>query len=146
MGVNGFSFNRLSGDHLLRRPKRKKSHVKALKRNPFKRGVCAKVYTTKPKKPNSAVRKIAKVKLCNGRFIIASIPGQTHGLSQYSTVLVRGGRSRDLPGVRYKLVRGALDFVEPERFRRFQSRSKFGLKLPKFKRKRFKGMTEDEVF
>lgn len=144
MGSN--SFNKLSRNHLLRRRKIKKSHVKALKRNPFKRGVCVKVYTTKPKKPNSAVRKIAKIKLCNGRFIIASIPGQGHGLAQYSTVMVRGGRARDLPGVRYKIVRGSLDFIEDERYRRFNSRSKFGLALPKFKRKRFKGKSEDEVY
>ena len=101
----------------------------ALKQNPFRRGVCTRVYTTTPKKPNSALRKVAKVRLTNGFEIIAYIPGEGHNLQEHSIVLVRGGRVKDLPGVRYHLVRGALDAAGVNDHRR--SRSKYGAKRPK---------------
>ncbi|HMV32229.1 MAG: 30S ribosomal protein S12 [Gemmatimonadetes bacterium] len=101
----------------------------ALKQNPFRRGVCTRVYTTTPKKPNSALRKVAKVRLTNGFEIIAYIPGEGHNLQEHSIVLVRGGRVKDLPGVRYHLVRGALDAAGVNDRRR--SRSKYGAKRPK---------------
>ena len=101
----------------------------ALKQNPFRRGVCTRVYTTTPKKPNSALRKVAKVRLTNGFEIIAYIPGEGHNLQEHSLVLVRGGRVKDLPGVRYHLVRGALDAAGVNDRRR--SRSKYGAKRPK---------------
>jgi small subunit ribosomal protein S12 len=94
---------------------------------PFKKGTCVKVTTTKPKKPNSAVRKIARIKLTNGRFITAYIPGQGHNLQEHSSVLVRGGRVPDLPGVRYHLMRGKYDFSWQEKSRRQQGRSKYGV-------------------
>ena len=81
----------------------------ALKANPFRRGVCTRVYTTTPKKPNSALRKVAKVRLTNGFEVIAYIPGEGHNLQEHSIVLIRGGRVKDLPGVRYHIVRGTLD-------------------------------------
>ncbi|CAG8443938.1 10864_t:CDS:2 [Ambispora leptoticha] len=112
-----------------RRSKRRLSKSPALEGNPQKKGVCNKVYTTKPKKPNSAVRKVARVKLSNGRLIIAYIPGEGHNLTEHSVVLVRGGRVKDLPGVRYHLVRGALDFQGVPN--RKTSRSKYGTKKPK---------------
>jgi small subunit ribosomal protein S12 len=101
----------------------------ALKMNPFRRGVCTRVYTTTPKKPNSALRKVAKVRLTNGFEIIAYIPGEGHNLQEHSIVLVRGGRVKDLPGVRYHIVRGALDAAGVNDRRR--SRSKYGTKRPK---------------
>ncbi|KAH8087982.1 putative ribosomal protein S12 [Filobasidium floriforme] len=94
-----------------------------------KKAVCSKVYTTKPKKPNSAVRKVARVKLSTGETTIAYIPGEGHNLQEHSVVLVRGGRTKDLPGIRYKLVRGALDFSGVAN--RTASRSKYGAKKPK---------------
>lgn len=97
--------------------------------NPFKRGVCTKVYTTTPKKPNSAVRKVAKVKLSNKMEVIAYIPGIGHNLQEHSVVLVRGGRVKDLPGVRYHIVRGKLDCAGVAK--RNQGRSKYGAKKPK---------------
>ncbi|MFP3037727.1 MAG: 30S ribosomal protein S12 [Candidatus Hodgkinia cicadicola] len=101
--------------------------TKALMGSPFKRGLCTKVYTTTPKKPNSALRKVAKVKLCNGSEVIAYIPGEGHNLQEHSAVVVRGGRVKDLPGVRYHLVRGLLDFKGvPTRKR---ARSKYGTKI-----------------
>jgi small subunit ribosomal protein S12 len=87
-----------------------------------------KVYTTKPKKPNSAIRKVAKVRLSTGRSIIVYIPGQGHNLQQHSVVLIRGGRVPDLPGVRYHILRGKYDFLPKERFDRFARRSKFSIK------------------
>lgn len=97
--------------------------------SPFKRGVCTKVYTTTPKKPNSAVRKVAKVKLSNKMEVIAYIPGIGHNLQEHSVVLIRGGRVKDLPGVRYHIVRGKLDTAGVQD--RKQSRSKYGAKKPR---------------
>jgi len=106
-----------------------KSKSKALKGSPQKRGVCTRVYTTTPKKPNSALRKVTKVRLTNGFEVIAYIPGEGHNLQEHSIVLVRGGRVKDLPGVRYTIVRGALDTAGVTG--RLQSRSKYGTKRPK---------------
>ena len=114
----------------IRSRKIKKCRTTALQGNPQKRGVCVKVYTTKPKKPNSAIRKIAKLRLVNGRYIIAYIPGQGHNLQKFSVVLVRGGRVRDLPGVRYKMIRGKLDLNRKESFVRNNSRSKYSIPRP----------------
>ena len=106
-----------------------KSKVPALANCPAKRGVCTRVYTTTPKKPNSALRKVAKVRLTNGEEVIAYIPDEGHKLQEPSVVLVRGGRVKDLPGVRYHIVRGTLDATGVEKRRR--SRSKYGVKRPK---------------
>ena len=106
-----------------------KSKSRALQSNPQKRGVCTRVYTTTPKKPNSALRKVAKVRLVNGIEVICYIPGEGHNLQEHSIVLVRGGRVKDLPGVRYTIVRGALDTAGVAK--RLQSRSKYGTKAPK---------------
>ena len=113
----------------------RKSKSKALKKNPFKRGVCIQVTTRTPKKPNSAVRKVAKVRLTNGMEVIVYIPGEKHNLQEHSVVLVRGGRVPDLPGVRYRVVRGALDAagVDPER--RNRGRSKYGTKRKRVTKK-----------
>ena len=100
-----------------------------LQGNPQKRGGCTRVYTTTPKKPNSALRKVARVRLTNGRETNCYIPGMGHNLQEHSVVLVRGGRVRDLPGVRYKIVRGALDTQGVDKRR--QSRSRYGAKRPK---------------
>lgn len=108
---------------------RKRSKSPALQGCPQKRGVCVRVYTTTPKKPNSALRKVAKVRLSNGIEVIAYIPGEGHNLQEHSIVLVRGGRVKDLPGVRYHIVRGALDAQGVEGRR--QGRSKYGTKRPK---------------
>ncbi len=105
------------------------SKSRALESCPQKRGVCTRVYTTTPKKPNSALRKVAKVRLSNGYEIIAYIGGEGHNLQEHSIVLVRGGRVKDLPGVRYHIVRGALDTSGVQD--RKQSRSKYGTKRPK---------------
>ncbi|MFQ5571656.1 MAG: 30S ribosomal protein S12 [Rhodothermales bacterium] len=112
-----------------RHPKVKKTKGAALQRNPQRRGVCTRVYTTTPKKPNSALRKVAKVRLTNGIEVIAYIPGEGHNLQEHSIVLVRGGRVKDLPGVKYHIVRGALDTSGVDDRR--QSRSKYGTKRPK---------------
>jgi len=101
----------------------------ALQRCPQKRGVCIRVYTTTPKKPNSALRKVARVRLTNGMEITSYIPGEGHNLQEHSVVMVRGGRVKDLPGVRYHIVRGTLDSVGVENRRK--SRSKYGTKKPK---------------
>ena len=111
----------------------KKSTAPALKNNPQKRGVCTRVYTTTPKKPNSALRKVARVKLTNGIEVTAYIPGIGHNLQEHSVVLVRGGRVKDLPGVRYHLVRGTLDAAGVND--RNQARSKYGTKKPKASKK-----------
>ena len=108
---------------------KKKSKAPALDRCPQKKGVCVRVYTTTPKKPNSALRKVARVRLTNGMEITTYIPGEGHNLQEHSVVLVRGGRVKDLPGVRYHMVRGTLDAVGVED--RKQSRSKYGTKRPK---------------
>lgn len=107
----------------------KKSKSPALESCPQKRGVCTRVYTTTPKKPNSALRKVAKVKLVNGFEVIAYIPGEGHNLQEHSIVLIRGGRIKDLPGVRYHIVRGSLDTAGVND--RKKSRSKYGTKRPK---------------
>jgi small subunit ribosomal protein S12 len=107
----------------------KKSTAPALEESPQKRGVCTRVSTTTPKKPNSALRKIARVRLTNGIEVTTYIPGIGHNLQEHSVVLVRGGRVKDLPGVRYHLVRGALDSAGVEN--RQQSRSKYGSKRKK---------------
>lgn len=106
-----------------------KTKSPALKRCPQKRGVCLRVYTTTPKKPNSALRKVARVRLTNGIEVTSYIPGVGHNLQEHSIVLVRGGRVKDLPGVRYHIVRGTLDAVGVAN--RKQSRSKYGAKRPK---------------
>src|SRR6202166_22682 len=106
-----------------------KSKVPALQDCPQRRGVCTRVYTTTPKKPNSALRKVAKVRLTNGFEVISYIGGEGHNLQEHSVVLIRGGRVKDLPGVRYHMVRGALDTAGVKD--RKQSRSKYGAKKPK---------------
>ena len=112
-----------------RKRKRKKDRAPDLERNPQKRGVCLHVTTRTPKKPNSALRKVARVRLSTGREVTAYIPGESHNLQEHNIVLVRGGRVRDLPGVRYHIIRGALDTMGVEGRRR--SRSKYGVKSPK---------------
>ena len=112
-----------------RKFKRGKSKAPALGGNPLKRGVCLRVYTTTPKKPNSALRKVARVRLVNGTEITAYIPGVGHNLQEHSVVLVRGGRVKDLPGVRYHIVRGHFDTSGVEG--RAQGRSRYGAKKPK---------------
>jgi small subunit ribosomal protein S12 len=107
----------------------KKSTAPALKDSPQKRGVCTRVYTTTPKKPNSALRKVARVRLTNGIEVTAYIPGIGHNLQEHSVVLIRGGRVKDLPGVRYHIIRGALDTAGVQK--RSQSRSKYGAKRAK---------------
>ena len=106
-----------------------KDKAPALKANPQKRGVCTRVYTTTPKKPNSALRKVARVRLTNGFEVTAYIPGEGHNLQEHSIVLIRGGRVKDLPGVRYHIVRGTLDSAGVNDRRK--SRSKYGAKRPK---------------
>ena len=112
-----------------RQDKVAKTTTPALKGSPQRRGVCTRVYTTTPKKPNSALRKVAKVRLTNGYEVIAYIPDEGHNLQEHSIVLVRGGRVKDLPGVRYHIVRGTLDAAGVEKRR--VSRSKYGVKRPK---------------
>jgi small subunit ribosomal protein S12 len=108
---------------------KKKTKSRALRDCPQKRGVCTRVYTSTPKKPNSALRKVARVRLTNGFEVTAYIPGVGHNLQEHSVVLVRGGRVKDLPGVRYHIIRGTLDSAGVEN--RKQSRSKYGAKRPK---------------
>ena len=108
---------------------RAKDSAPALQGSPQKRGVCTRVYTSTPKKPNSALRKVARVRLTNGIEVTAYIPGVGHNLQEHSVVLIRGGRVKDLPGVRYHIVRGTLDAMGVEKRRR--SRSKYGVKRPK---------------
>ena len=112
-----------------RQMKKSKTATPALKGSPQKRGVCTRVYTTTPKKPNSALRKVAKVRLTNGFEVIGYIPGEGHNLQEHSVVLIRGGRVKDLPGVRYHILRGVLD-TQGVAARR-QRRSKYGAKRPK---------------
>ena len=112
-----------------RQPKRKTSKSMHLQGCPQKRGVCTRVYTTTPKKPNSAMRKVAKVRLTNGFEVISYIPGESHNLQEHSVVLIRGGRVKDLPGVRYHILRGVLDTQGVKD--RKQRRSKYGAKRPK---------------
>ncbi|MGX7586122.1 30S ribosomal protein S12 [Candidatus Vidania fulgoroideorum] len=117
-----------------RNKKRKISRCPALNKNPQKRGICLKVYTTTPKKPNSALRKVAKIRLSNGQEIISYIPGEGHNLQEHSVVLVRGGRVKDLPGVKYHIIRGTLDLLGVEK--RKSSRSKYGVKQNVKKKKK----------
>jgi len=112
-----------------RKPVKEKSKSPALKKSPQARGVCTRVFTTTPKKPNSALRKVARVKLSTGIEVTAYIPGEGHNLQEHSVVLVRGGRVPDLPGVKYHIVRGALDCAGVDN--RKQSRSLYGAKRPK---------------
>ncbi|MGM0586593.1 MAG: 30S ribosomal protein S12 [Pseudomonadota bacterium] len=112
-----------------RQPKPKRQKAMHLQACPQKRGVCTRVYTTTPKKPNSALRKVAKVRLTNGHEVISYIPGEGHNLQEHSVVLIRGGRVKDLPGVRYHILRGVLD-TQGVKDRR-QRRSKYGAKRPK---------------
>ncbi|MFQ5455137.1 MAG: 30S ribosomal protein S12 [Nitrospirota bacterium] len=112
-----------------RKSPKEKTKSPALKKSPQKRGVCIRVYTTTPKKPNSALRKVARVRLTNGIEVTSYIPGIGHNLQEHSIVLVRGGRVKDLPGVRYHIIRGALDSVGVQN--RKQGRSKYGTKRPK---------------
>ncbi len=105
---------------------KKKTASPALRRNPQKRGVCTRVYTSTPKKPNSALRKVARVRLTNGIEVTAYIPGVGHNLQEHAIVLIRGGRVKDLPGVRYHIIRGTLDTMGVQN--RKQSRSKYGAK------------------
>jgi small subunit ribosomal protein S12 len=115
--------------HNPRSRRKQKSAVPALQSCPQKRGVCTRVYTTTPKKPNSALRKVARVRLTNGNEVSAYIPGEGHNLQEHSVVLIRGGRVKDLPGVRYHIVRGSLDTAGVSG--RHQGRSKYGEKRPK---------------
>ena len=119
-------------NQLVRKPratKRAKSTVPALEASPQKRGVCTRVYTTTPKKPNSAMRKVARVRLTNGFEVTSYIGGEGHNLQEHSVVLIRGGRIKDLPGVRYHIVRGAKDTLGVDD--RKKSRSKYGTKKPR---------------
>lgn len=119
-------------NQLIRKPRitvRRKSSVPALGGSPQKRGVCTRVYTTTPKKPNSALRKVARVRLTNGYEVTAYIGGEGHNLQEHSVVLIRGGRVKDLPGVRYHIIRGSLDTAGVSGRRR--GRSKYGEKRPK---------------
>ena len=109
---------------------KKRNKVPALDKSPQKRGVCTRVYTTTPKKPNSAMRKVARVRLTSGMEVTSYIPGEKHKLQEHSVVLVRGGRVKDLPGVRYHIVRGTLDTTGVDNGRN-QGRSKYGVKRPK---------------
>lgn len=118
-------------EQLRRKPRKqkvKKNAVPALDHCPQRRGVCVKVFTKNPRKPNSAVRKVARVRLSNGRFVTAFIPGEGHNLQEHSVVLLRGGRAQDLPGVRYRIVRGVLDLQGLSKRRK--ARSKYGSKRP----------------
>lgn len=112
-----------------RNPKVRRTKAPALQNSPQKRGVCTRVYTTTPKKPNSALRKVARVRLTSGMEVTAYIPGEGHNLQEHSIVLVRGGRVKDLPGVRYKIVRGSLDTQGVKD--RKQARSRYGAKRDK---------------
>jgi len=119
-------------NQLIRKPRVKqvnRNKVPALESCPQKRGVCTRVYTTTPKKPNSALRKVARIRLTNNAEVISYIPGEGHNLQEHSVVLIRGGRVKDLPGVRYHIVRGSLD-TQGVKDRR-KSRSKYGTKKPK---------------
>ena len=119
-------------NQLVRKPRKSKvtkSDVPALQRSPQKRGVCTRVYTTTPKKPNSALRKVCRVRLVNGYEVTSYIGGEGHNLQEHSVVLIRGGRVKDLPGVRYHTVRGSLDTSGVSE--RKQGRSKYGAKRPK---------------
>lgn len=125
------TINQLLNNKSSRCPKFKKVKKPALMQNPQKKGVCLRVYTRTPKKPNSALRKVAKIRLTNSIEVIASIPGEGHSLQEHSMVLIRGGRVKDLPGVKYRVIRGILDLQGIAQ--RTQSRSKYGTKKRKCK-------------
>jgi small subunit ribosomal protein S12 len=130
--IRGFKENMTTINQLVRKPRRSKivkSGVPALQGSPQKRGVCTRVYTTTPKKPNSALRKVCRVRLVNGFEVSSYIGGEGHNLQEHSVVLIRGGRVKDLPGVRYHTIRGSLDTSGVAD--RKQSRSKYGTKKPK---------------
>lgn len=132
MNIQGFRGKMPTINQLVRKGRKrikKKTNTPALKGSPQKRGVCTRVYTSTPKKPNSALRKVARVRLTTGIEVTAYIPGIGHNLQEHSVVLVRGGRVKDLPGVRYHIVRGTLDTLGVED--RKQGRSKYGSKKPK---------------
>jgi len=119
-------------NQLIRKPRQPaiyRNKVPAMQSGPQKRGVCTRVYTTTPKKPNSALRKVAKIRLTNGFEVIGYIPGEGHNLQEHSVVMIRGGRVKDLPGVRYHIIRGVLDTQGVKN--RKQRRSKYGAKRPK---------------
>ena len=119
-------------NQLTRKPRKasvKRNKVPALQKSPQKRGICTRVYTTTPKKPNSALRKVARVRLTNGFEVTCYIPGEGHNLQEHSVVMIRGGRVKDLPGVRYHIIRGTLDTQGVAN--RKQARSKYGAKRPK---------------
>ncbi len=120
-----------------RSPRSVRNKAPALKKSPQKRGVCIRVFTTKPKKPNSALRKVARIRLTNGLEVTGYIPGEGHTLQEHSVVLVRGGRVPDLPGVRYHIVRGAFDLKGVKD--RKTGRSKYGVKRPKAVKAKTKG-------
>ena len=131
-GIKARSFNMPTLNQLVRKSRKKivkKSKTPAMQACPQKRGVCTRVYTTTPKKPNSALRKVARVRLTNGIEVTSYIPGVGHNLQEHSVVLIRGGRVKDLPGVRYHIVRGTLDTAGVADRR--QGRSKYGAKRPK---------------
>jgi small subunit ribosomal protein S12 len=113
----------------IRQPRKRINRSSALQKSPQKKGVCLKVFTKTPKKPNSALRKVARLRLSTKKTVTAYIPGEGHTLQEYSTVLMRGGRVKDLPGVKYHLIRGKYDFLGLKNRR--QSRSKYGTKKPK---------------
>jgi small subunit ribosomal protein S12 len=113
----------------IRKPKKRLEKSPALEKSPQKKGVCLKVFTKTPKKPNSALRKVARLRLSTKKIVTAYIPGEGHTLQEYSTVLMRGGRVKDLPGIKYHLVRGKFDFLGLKN--RKQARSKYGTKTPK---------------
>jgi small subunit ribosomal protein S12 len=122
------TINQLILKKTIRKRLKKRTKVLALNKCPQKRGICVKISIIKPKKPNSAQRKIAKVRLSNKKFVMAYIPGHGHNLQEFSTVLIRAGRVRDLPGMKYKMIRYKLDFTSKERINRAKRRSKFGVK------------------
>ena len=123
------TLNQLFSPKTCRIPKRKVIKKPMLVNRPQRKGICIKVYTRAPKKPNSALRKLVKVKIAKSRAVIAHIPGETHNLHQYSMVLIRGGRVKDLPGVKYRIVRGKLDLLGLPNRR--AARSKYGAKRPR---------------
>lgn len=126
------TWNQLLSSQNSRKKKKKINKTPALKKCPQKKGVCVRVYTTKPKKPNSAFRKVAKIKLTNKSEVIAYIPGEGHNLQEHSVVMIRGGRVKDLPGVKYHIIRGLLD-LQGLASRR-QGRSKYGARRPEKKK------------
>lgn len=120
------TINQLCRKKKSREMKQRKIYMPALEKCPQKQGICLRVYTKTPKKPNSALRKVAKIRLCNSRKVLAYIPGEGHNLQEHSVVLIRGGRVKDLPGVKYRIIRGVLDLQGVKN--RKSARSKYGTK------------------